>query len=168
MHAQRRPRLHPLVLHVRSHRRIATIAIAAATAIGVLAAGAVGDTSARAASVIPPSAQLDNPPLVTGVPQEGQTLTTTNGGWTGATPMTYTYQWQRCRVENGVANPSYETDLSGWRDDAYPYGSPSGIGMIRVTDQAHAGSASLKITTTGTRVSEGVRAPVTSVTPGLE
>jgi hypothetical protein len=34
-------------------------------------------------------------PVVSGGVLIGQTLTTTNGTWTGATPITYTYQWQR-------------------------------------------------------------------------
>jgi hypothetical protein len=32
-------------------------------------------------------------PVVTGTTAAGQTLTTTNGTWTGAAPITYTYQW---------------------------------------------------------------------------
>lgn len=43
-----------------------------------------------------------NPPVNTSLPtiggtaQQGQTLTATNGLWSGATPIAYTYQWQRC------------------------------------------------------------------------
>lgn len=36
------------------------------------------------------------PPTVTGTAQQGQTLTGTNGSWTGTAPINYTYQWQRC------------------------------------------------------------------------
>jgi len=34
-------------------------------------------------------------PVVSGTAVIGQTLTTTDGTWTGTTPITYTYQWQR-------------------------------------------------------------------------
>lgn len=34
-------------------------------------------------------------PVVSGTGVVGQTLTTTNGTWTGDSPITYTYQWQR-------------------------------------------------------------------------
>jgi hypothetical protein len=34
-------------------------------------------------------------PVVTGIGVVGQTLTTTDGTWTGTLPITYTYQWER-------------------------------------------------------------------------
>ncbi|HEX4717467.1 MAG TPA: metallophosphoesterase [Thermoleophilaceae bacterium] len=40
-------------------------------------------------------------PVVSGAAQPGQTLTTSNGSWSGTTP-TYRYQWQRC--DNKGAN----------------------------------------------------------------
>jgi poly(3-hydroxybutyrate) depolymerase len=36
------------------------------------------------------------PPVVTGSPAVGQTLTTTKGVWTGSQPMLFTYKWLRC------------------------------------------------------------------------
>ena len=35
-------------------------------------------------------------PTIGGTAQQGQTLTATSGSWDGTTPITYTYQWQRC------------------------------------------------------------------------
>jgi glucose/arabinose dehydrogenase len=35
-------------------------------------------------------------PSVSGPPKQGKDLTTTNGSWSGVTPMTFTYRWLRC------------------------------------------------------------------------
>jgi hypothetical protein len=42
-------------------------------------------------------------PAVTGNPQEGQTLTTTDGTWTGTPSPTFAYQWQKDGVDIGGA-----------------------------------------------------------------
>jgi hypothetical protein len=38
----------------------------------------------------------DTPPAVTGVELVGETLTTTDGEWSGTEPITFSYQWQSC------------------------------------------------------------------------
>ena len=40
-------------------------------------------------------------PVVTGTARTGETLTTSNGSWTGA-PTSYAYQWKRSATSNGV------------------------------------------------------------------
>ncbi|MHB8469162.1 MAG: CHRD domain-containing protein [Gaiellaceae bacterium] len=58
---------------------------------GVLATGAA---TALAAAASPP---VNNSlPTIGGTARQGQTLTAANGQWGGATPIGYTYQWQRC------------------------------------------------------------------------
>jgi RTX calcium-binding nonapeptide repeat (4 copies)/WD40-like Beta Propeller Repeat len=39
---------------------------------------------------------VSTPPSFTGVLARGQTLRATSGAWSGSTPMTFAYQWQRC------------------------------------------------------------------------
>jgi hypothetical protein len=44
----------------------------------------------------------------------GQTLTADNGTWSGATPMTFTYQWQTCTAQNPTCN-----DIKGETSKTY-------------------------------------------------
>jgi len=71
--------------------------------VRVTAKSSTGDT-ARATSapsaVIKPAPsnapQMSASPTITGTPQQGQTLTASNGNWAGAQPFTFTYLWLRC------------------------------------------------------------------------
>ena len=53
-----------------------------------------GATAVVASSTGPPNNAEE--PVVSGTTVQGQTLTTSNGSWIGATPFTYTYKWLRC------------------------------------------------------------------------
>jgi len=43
-------------------------------------------------------------PSISGSAVEGNTLTASNGSWNGATPLTYTYQWQRCNASGALCH----------------------------------------------------------------
>ena len=61
----------------------------------------IGDAASQAA----PSNQ--SPPVISGTAEEGKTLTTTNGTWTGTAPITFSYSWRRCdRTGGSLANTS--------------------------------------------------------------
>ena len=72
---------------------------ALASMLVVLAAVAgfaeVADSAPQAA----PSNQ--SPPAVSGTPEEGKTLTTSDGNWTGTAPITFAYSWRRCDEDGG-------------------------------------------------------------------
>lgn len=48
----------------------------------------------------PPSST--SPPTASGTAVQGQTLTASTGSWSGSTPMSYAYQWQRCNSSGGA------------------------------------------------------------------
>ena len=58
--------------------------------------------------------QSQSPPALTGTPREGSTLTASPGEWTGAGPIAYAYQWQRCDPAGSSC-----ADLTGATDPAY-------------------------------------------------
>jgi len=52
-------------------------------------------------------------PRVTGRTIQGQTLTTTNGTWSGSTPMSFQYRWLRCDSSGGGINGVNCTTIQG-------------------------------------------------------
>lgn len=56
-----------------------------------------GSASSTATAVIAAAPPVStSPPVVSGTPKPGQTLSSSSGSWSGTTPMTFTYQWLRC------------------------------------------------------------------------
>lgn len=85
-------------------------------AVTVSASNSAGESSASSA----PTAAVEaappfnvTVPVISGVAEETQTLTTDTGSWTGTPPLIYTYQWRRCdssavcRSIKGATNPTY-------------------------------------------------------------
>ena len=70
----------------------ATTLVAAAAVFG---RAEVADSAPQAA----PSNQ--SPPAVSGTPEEGKTLTTSDGTWTGTAPISFAYSWRRCDEDGG-------------------------------------------------------------------
>jgi hypothetical protein len=78
--------------------------------LGVEAYDGAGNHSTRAtvtqstsACPVPPSNTAL--PAISGTPQVGQTLTTSNGTWSGTSPFTYAYEWQQCDSGGGSCSP---------------------------------------------------------------
>ena len=76
-------------------RNLTAAALLTALAAVVFAVGASARTAAAPSNTTPPD--------VSGTPKVGQTLTVSDGTWTG-TPTTYAYQWQRCTSSTACAD----------------------------------------------------------------
>jgi len=80
-------------------------------------------------------------PSITGIAQEGQLLTVSTGTWTGTTPISYAYQWQRESVNIPGATASAYTLVQG---------DVGNTVRVRVTASNVAGSANVNSASTPT------------------
>jgi hypothetical protein len=90
------------------HRKV-TVGVLAAVMLGVFASVTGLGTAARQAAPV-----NSVPPAITGTAQQSQTLTTSNGTWTGTGTISYRYQWLRCNRSGNGCN-----DISGATDRTY-------------------------------------------------
>jgi hypothetical protein len=93
-------------------------------------AAATSDQSATVASLGTAPASTAAP-TISGTPKEGQTLTASNGTWSGTTPMTFTYQWQRCD-----ANGANCADIANATSSTYTLTSADVGNTVRVSVKA--------------------------------
>jgi len=105
---------------------------------------------------VPPTNVLA--PGIIGLPLVGQTLTATNGVWSGSEPMTYAYQWQQC-TSSGCTN------ISGATESTYTLTSSSAGDTVKlVVTSTNTGGATSATAATGTVT--GV-APASTAAPAV-
>ncbi len=107
-----------------------------AEAVNLSAVTVDGATVIRVGSG-PPSSSA--PPVVSGEPLDGETLSASTGTWTGSRPISYSYQWQRCNTSGAEC-----ANIAGAMGETYALGdSDVGATVIAVvTAKNSLGSAS--------------------------
>jgi hypothetical protein len=76
---------------------------------------ATADSTATAVVTTPPSPPVSTGlPVVSGSAQSGQSLSVSNGSWSGSTPMSFGYQWRRCNASGGAC-----VDIGGATSSSY-------------------------------------------------
>src|SRR5438034_10408833 len=138
---------HPRLGRVAIARPL-VIAAVAALALAIVAAAGVAATSR--VSVAPTNTK---PPVVSGTLEVGKELTTTNGTWSGATPLSFSYQWRRCDKNGGSC-----ANISGANDNTCKLQGSDGGSTVRVVVTAKNNDGSDNATSTPTAVISGVSA----------
>jgi len=118
-------------------------ALAAAVGAGVLATAALGAVPSNTAA-----------PTISGTLAVGQTLTVSNGTWTGS--PSFSYQWQRC------SSPTSCSDITGATDRTYTVAAADNGNALRA--QVTATNADGKATATSDRTGI-VGAPANTLQP---
>jgi hypothetical protein len=85
--------------------RAGTAAAIAVTAVVAALLGGIGREALAAVQAVPTNTSR---PTISGIPQQGHTLTGEHGDWSGGPNLTYSYQWQRCPAATLVC-----TDIPG-------------------------------------------------------
>jgi hypothetical protein len=121
-----------------------------------LSAGSTATSDASQLVVAAPPANTGLP-VVSGVAQDGQTLSASTGSWSGTQPLSYAYQWRRCD-SGGAACTSVGGDSSTYALSGTDVGSTL---RVIVTASNSAGFASATSDQTAVVVAAGTSTTVT-------
>jgi hypothetical protein len=129
--------------------------------IAALVLPAAGGASAQATAP-----KNTSEPAISGNAEEGRTLSATQGGWSGTTPLSFAYRWVRCPVDGGLPDGSNCVFISGATKSKYTLvRADVGFRMrVRVTATNSAGSA----TAASNATSVVVGPPVNTVAPTVQ
>ena len=136
-------------------RRWPIALLIAALALGIGAVFGTAQTGQAAAQDKPSNT---TPPTISGTPQSGSQLSTTNGTWAGTTPITFTYQWRRCDTSGGSC-----ADIGGATSQTYDLKQVDVGTTLRVEVKATNGDGSTTITSVPTAA---ITAPATPAPTG--
>lgn len=130
--------------------------------VRVTATNSLGSTVAYSLATDPVQRVLAKPrstarPLVTGTAREGETLTASPGAWTGATPISFSYQWLRCDRSGDRCGA-----ISGATGQSYVVTAADVGHVLRVRVTASNAAGSVRVVSRGTSIVAARPAPATA------
>jgi hypothetical protein len=131
-----------------------------------IASNQVGTTSVDSASTAPVAAVAPAnsvPPTIGGPSIQGQTLTATPGTWTGTTPITDAFQWQRCDLSGNQC-----ADIPGAAGTTYVLTSDDVGNTVVVQDTASNGFGQDGVATSDTTPVVQSGAPIATSPPEID
>ena len=139
---------------------VGSVFVTGALALGVFALPIGQGVAAEAAS---PGNTAE--PAIGGRAEQGRTLTSSTGSWTGTQPLALAYQWVRCGADGGRPDGGDCTIVSGASDRRYRVaGADVGFRLrVRVTATNAEGSRTVASNPTATVVGPPVNTSVPSV-----
>lgn len=148
----------------RRRRRLGPSVVATA---GLLAAVAgLVLPSAGGASAAATAPRNTSEPALSGRPEEGRTLSATQGGWSGSAPLSFAYRWMRCGPDGGLPDGSNCVFIAGATKSKYLV-TRADVAFrlrVRVTATNSAGSATAASNPTQTVVGP----PVNTAPPTVQ
>jgi hypothetical protein len=143
-----------------SDRRVVAGTAVLVACLAAVAAMLTAGAAARSAT-LPVNA---SPPTISGIPVVGETLTASEGSWTGA-PFTLTHRWVRCGADGGLPDASNCTTIGGATATSYVVvGGDVGF-TLRVVETATNADGAPSAASAPTAVVTTQTAPVNTAEP---
>src|SRR5919201_1067295 len=149
----------PHTLYVRAKRSSDGAVDSSPAAASLTVCPSSGCSSPAAPPPSPPSAT--SAPTISGTPQQGQTLSASTGSWSGTTPISYAYQWQRCNSSGGSCTPVAGATASSYLLVSADVGSTMRVSVTGINSAGSATASSAATAVVGALPS----APAPSATP---
>jgi hypothetical protein len=145
-----------VIRHLHSGR-VRTSFLASSAAVLAVAVLVTAVASARTATV----PQNTSAPMISGTAGEGNTLTASNGSWSGS-PTAFAYQWRQCD-----AGGSGCSDIVGATKKTYTLTSSDVDHTLRVVVTASNADGQASATSDQTQLISSKNAPVSTVKPAI-
>ncbi len=123
-------------------------------------------TSALTAQVAAIPVANSGAPALSNANQVGQTIAGNNGVWTGSTPISYAYQWQRCNSAGGACQPIAGATASSHLLSAADVGATLRLAVTASNAAGPAASPAVSAPSAVIKAAAGNPGPISQPAPG--